>query len=597
MLNLIQLYFMSKAYSIQRSKILSSNGGVGSTMETIDNISLQILPFNRWNLYSQIGRGSQRHLLFGESRLLARLRSLGFDSLNQFFQLDDFSDVENIYRLDNGQKLRVVNSDLFPRWLYCPGCGRFMDIADWRRVWNAKFTDRQLDSVPRCPYEANRSDRKIMAKNKLVQVRFVLVSMETGNIRDIPWKEVFYMKANARYLGIWEMDSTTQSCDEVFYHFKGGSELHRIGVKNQSKEFISLAEIMGHWFVIEEGGQKVAYRPIVRTSNNVYYSYNLNSVYIPKIEINNDIVDDIRVYHCEDGWSVDRIKREFDRHRRPLTKLEIQSIIDNGFQVPNGFSYATEEDFRLDEFEYLTDLARYRDGVYREDERLTSIHYPYNQHRIVNIFYQKQLCVTTVQVAYSRIDKIGLSNLGNWEGRNDPPKKWLDVNKYSESEGVNVKLRPICENFNQVSYMPALQSFGEGFLVELDLSDIAEADREVYLHTFCHILMKELEFSCGYPLASLCERLYFLPTKNKYGFMIYAVGGSTGSYGGITSLFYSEKINDIIDRAIQRAKDCPNDPICEAEYGHCFACVDIPETACEQFNTKLSRNVFNKIIV
>ena len=61
--------------------------------------------------------------------------------------------------------------------------------------------------------------------------------------------------------------------------------------------------------------------------------------------------------------------------------------------------------------------------------------------------------------------------------------------------------------------------------------------------------------------------------------------------------FYSEKINDIIDRAIQRARDCPNDPICEAEHGHCFACVDIPETACEQFNTKLGRDVFNEIIV
>ena len=105
--------------------------------------------------------------------------------------------------------------------------------------------------------------------------------------------------------------------------------------------------------------------------------------------------------------------------------------------------------------------------------------------------------------------------------------------------------------------------------------------------------MKELEFSCGYSVASLCERLYFLPDKNRYAFMIYAVGGSDGGYGGITSLFYSRKIDSIIEMALERVKDCPNDPICEHEKGHCFACLDLPETACENFNTKLSRKVFN----
>ena len=39
------------------------------------------------------------------------------------------------------------------------------------------------------------------------------------------------------------------------------------------------------------------------------------------------------------------------------------------------------------------------------------------------------------------------------------------------------------------------------------------------------------------------------------------------------------------------AEDCPNDPICEEEGGSCFACVQIPETACEMFNSKLSRNI------
>lgn len=93
------------------------------------------------------------------------------------------------------------------------------------------------------------------------------------------------------------------------------------------------------------------------------------------------------------------------------------------------------------------------------------------------------------------------------------------------------------------------------------------------------------------------ERLYILPknmtkaNEDKYGFMIYSANGEAGSYGGITSLFETGKIETIIRQAVESLEDCPNDPICESEGGSCFACVQIPETACELFNGKLRRNV------
>ena len=75
--------------------------------------------------------------------------------------------------------------------------------------------------------------------------------------------------------------------------------------------------------------------------------------------------------------------------------------------------------------------------------------------------------------------------------------------------------------------------------------------------------------------------------------MIYSANGEAGSYGGITSLFETGKIETIIEHAFLSAEDCPNDPICEEEGGSCFACVQIPETACEMFNSKLSRKIVN----
>jgi hypothetical protein len=75
--------------------------------------------------------------------------------------------------------------------------------------------------------------------------------------------------------------------------------------------------------------------------------------------------------------------------------------------------------------------------------------------------------------------------------------------------------------------------------------------------------------------------------------MIYSANGEAGSYGGITSLFETGKIETIIAHAFLSAEDCPNDPICEEDGGSCFACVQIPETACEMFNSKLSRKIVN----
>ena len=53
-------------------------------------------------------------------------------------------------------------------------------------------------------------------------------------------------------------------------------------------------------------------------------------------------------------------------------------------------------------------------------------------------------------------------------------------------------------------------------------------------------------------------------------------------------------IEKIITNAVDLAEDCPNDPICDSQDSSCFACVQIPETACELFNRKhsLSRKIF-----
>ena len=115
------------------------------------------------------------------------------------------------------------------------------------------------------------------------------------------------------------------------------------------------------------------------------------------------------------------------------------------------------------------------------------------------------------------------------------------------------------------------------------------------MHTFAHSLIKELEFSCGYPSASLSERIYF--SSRMAGVLIYTVQGSEGSMGGLVWQGKKELIGRIVARAIERARQCSSDPICwehEKEamnMAACFSCQMISETSCEFRNMGLDRQV------
>ena len=69
---------MNKAQSIQRSKLNSSYGGVGSTIDTIDNLSYEIQPFDQWELWNFINdtrnAAHAGSLKIEERRLIERIK-------------------------------------------------------------------------------------------------------------------------------------------------------------------------------------------------------------------------------------------------------------------------------------------------------------------------------------------------------------------------------------------------------------------------------------------------------------------------------------------------------------------------------------------
>jgi hypothetical protein len=123
--------------------------------------------------------------------------------------------------------------------------------------------------------------------------------------------------------------------------------------------------------------------------------------------------------------------------------------------------------------------------------------------------------------------------------------------------------------------------------------------RFVMVHTFSHLLMRQLCYECGYSAASIRERLYVF--LDKAGVLIYtADGDSEGSLGGLVRQGREDRLGLTILSALERSAWCSNDPICRELPPHgldglnraaCHACALVAETSCTHMNSLLDREL------
>ena len=182
------------------------------------------------------------------------------------------------------------------------------------------------------------------------------------------------------------------------------------------------------------------------------------------------------------------------------------------------------------------------------------------------------------------------------------------------------------------SWFPAVENRGEGILVQLRTSAVQDwlkrdkvkervnhlvaghnawvsrhkGDRPypggayVLLHTLAHLLIQSLALRCGYPAASIRERIFADHVQGRYALVLYTASpDAEGTLGGLVQ--EARRIEQHLEQAFRTAALCSNDPVC-AEHvpGHsmeerwlhgaaCHGCVLIAETSCEMRNEYLDR--------
>lgn len=122
--------------------------------------------------------------------------------------------------------------------------------------------------------------------------------------------------------------------------------------------------------------------------------------------------------------------------------------------------------------------------------------------------------------------------------------------------------------------------------------------RYVLMHTFAHLMIKQMAMFSGYSSAAIRERIYYGDRMS--GILLYTGSADKeGSLGGLVELGTVNRLNVLMRDAFQEALLCTNDPECmnntpagkNSNGAACHSCCMISETACENGNRMLDRGL------
>ena len=486
----------------------------------------------------------------------------------------------------------------------------------------------------------------------LVQIPILLIC-KNGHISDIPWYELFCAgidgkkQAMRNPAGFELFDYPCKDCE-----CGGKHELQWIENRNNSESWGTLkCKKCGKTYGLEgimnihpfckgdtpwngvgskseepckdvDGTRNVMQMALV-TSNSVYYADSFSSLFIPPKYLTGVILEP-QLQKVLDLLTTRWFPKAQERNK-DLTKAayieqidlvdkaedsdieithEQSEIIKNRFLAVKDNSGDTYEKYRFEEYKVFSNNSSsipQTSNLEFKDIDLPNELRPYFK----KIQQVDTLTMTLTQLGFNRVSMPVPLRIDGTVVRN---------------KGQRIYNEPV----EKVYSIPANQSLGEGLFFEFNIDTVnrwltthsdlfrirynqpegeigkdLKGEIEQYgapkfylLHTFSHIIMKELEFSCGYPTASLKERLYY--SNRMCGVLIYTADGAEGSMGGLVWQGQPRLIRRIIKNVINHAKECTSDPLCwenedQLNLAACFSCCLVSETSCEKRNLGLDR--------
>ena len=168
---------------------------------------------------------------------------------------------------------------------------------------------------------------------------------------------------------------------------------------------------------------------------------------------------------------------------------------------------------------------------------------------------------------------------------------FIEFNRDSISRWISLEnLRALSKKYADC-YREFCESKGWTITVEKDAV-------YVLMHTFAHLLIKQMSMSSGYSSSAIRERIYY--GDKMAGILLYTGSADKeGSLGGLVELGTVDRLVELMKDAFQEALLCTNDPECmsntpagnNSNGAACHSCCMVSETACENGNRMLDRGL------
>lgn len=502
-------------------------------------------------------------------------------------------------------KSQDVEAHIFPQKLYCPICKHIIDIREVSNQHKKHNCFMPSISKPERPCGGH-----------LVASRFV-IACPNGHIEDFPYS--------------WWVHHG-QDCEKsnnpriTMYNFDNRSDIDSLIVECKdcnTRRGMSLA-FSKNAFSGDNGYQCQGRHPHLgkdyvsectelmtarlRTSSSVYFPATLSALTIPPwsrravqlIEVEfEELID--REQYGEKAVS-DYIKRKV--LTKPINPITLADLISAYRLIKEQKSLSdmhSEADIFAAEYDVLCR------GTASDDEYVASTaKVPMGFEKVFEaITVIDKLTVINALVGFTRINPWDgvLTNNSQLAPLSRSRKNWLPAVKQL-GEGIFFK-------FNQDMLLHWEQTVSSryeemaGELSESFLENDRFSPQYVALHTFAHLLIRQLSDDCGYSTSSIKEKIYstYMDNPNRpnmCGVLVYlTTSDSEGSLGGLISIASDPKrMQAILKNMLNKALWCSADPLCcmstqqgfhSLNYAACHDCVLLPETSCEFANVLLDR--------
>ena len=436
--------------------------------------------------------------------------------------------------------------------------------------------------------------------------RFITIC-ENGHMDDFPWRWWVH-RGDSSCKGNLRMYSTgnTSTLADMWVECTCGAKRSMSGA-TQEENFDGLKCIGHHPFrpnhKNEKCGKKII--PSQRGASNVYFAVSRSAISIPPwINPLFNLIDE----HL----------RLIESYKEDFGEMGVQKIYEKYFSAYTREEFDAALKRRLDNIKEFTEIKQmeydaithHSDPVYASNKKHFKAEEDplpeYLQKYFKRIIRVTRLREVRVLLGFTRVDapdpdadeqaNIVYLNKGKTE-------KWLPAAEI-HGEGIFIEFNKDTidawlsdERLSNLSekYAECYREFCEsrGWTITV-LRDA----RYVLMHTFAHLLIKQMSMSSGYSSSAIRERIYF--GEKMSGILLYTGSADKeGSLGGLVELGTISRLNTLMRDAFQEALLCTNDPEClnnspagnNSNGAACHSCCMVSETACENGNRMLDRGL------